>query len=148
MTVVTVRAQGQADLFPLAPYVGSDCGASAFQKVGEERCLLKRKRDLIAKLSHQDSPENIELKKRLYFEEAAQEVWICGLEGQMEFFSPTGELAASKLCSKFPKRILTSHERLDLEQQKEISRKAARATKMLERPPQRDLGEEPPASER
>lgn len=67
-------------------------------------------------LSPSNSAEEIELKKRLYFEEMAQEVWICGLEGQMKFFSPAAELEASKLCSKFPKRILTSHERLDLEQ--------------------------------
>ena len=67
-------------------------------------------------LSPSNSAEEIELKKRLYFEEAAQEVWICGLEGQMEFFSPAGELKGSKLCPKFPKRVLTSHERLDLEQ--------------------------------
>ena len=69
-------------------------------------------------LSPSNSAEDIELKKRLYFEETAQEVWICGLEGQMKFFSPAGELKGSKLCPKFPKRILTSHERLDLEQQK------------------------------
>jgi hypothetical protein len=78
-------------------------------------------------LSPNNSAEDVELKKRLYFEEAAQEVWICGLEGQMKFFSPTGELKASRLCRKFPKRILTSHERLDLEQQKEVAGKPPEA---------------------
>ena len=95
-------------------------------------------------LSPSNSAEDIELKKRLYFDEAAQEVWICNLEGKMKFFSPAAELEASKLCPKFPKRILTSHERLDLEQQKEISRKATRTSQVSEREPRR----EPPGPER
>ena len=86
-------------------------------------------------LSPSNSAEEIDLKRWLYFQEAAQEVWICGLEGQMRFFSPSGELKASKLCPKFPKRILTSHERLDLEQQKEVSRKASRRPGTFKRAP-------------
>jgi Uma2 family endonuclease len=86
-------------------------------------------------LSPSNSAEEIELKKRLYFEEAAQEVWICGLEGQMKFFSPAGELEVSKLCPKFPRRILTSHERLDLEQQKEVSKEASQSGQTLRRAP-------------
>ena len=62
----------------------------------------------------------------------------------MKFLSPAAELEASKLCSKFPKRILTSHERLDLEQQKEVSRKATRTSQVPEREPRR----EPPGSGR
>jgi Uma2 family endonuclease len=86
-------------------------------------------------LSPSNSAEEIELKKRLCFEETAQEVWICGLEGQMRFFSPSGELKSSKLCPKFPKRILTSHERLDLEQQKEVSKEASQSRQTLRRAP-------------
>jgi Uma2 family endonuclease len=97
-------------------------------------------------LSPSNSAEEIEQKKRLYFEEAGQEVWICALEGQMKFFSPAGELEASKLCSKFPKRIFTSHERLDLEQQKEVSRKAAGSRQTLKRAPG-EPGREPPRPE-
>jgi Uma2 family endonuclease len=97
-------------------------------------------------LSPSNSAEDIELKKRLYFEEAAQEVWICGLEGQMKFFSPAGELEGSKLCPKFPKRILTSYERLDLEPQKEVSRKASQSRQTLRRAPD-EPGREPPGPE-
>ncbi|MBV9877426.1 MAG: Uma2 family endonuclease [Verrucomicrobia bacterium] len=99
-------------------------------------------------LSPSNSAEDIDLKRRLYFEEGAQEVWICGLEGQMKFFSRVGELNASKLCAKFPKRILTSHERLDLEQQKVAARKAGRTSQKSERSPQRGPGPEPPGPER
>jgi Uma2 family endonuclease len=97
-------------------------------------------------LSPRNSAEEIELKKRLYFEEMAQEVWICGLEGQMKFFSAAGELEGWKLCPKFPKRILTSHERLDLEQQKEVSGKAIGTRRTLGRTPD-EPGREPPRSE-
>ena len=97
-------------------------------------------------LSPSNSAEDIELKKRLYFEEAAQEVWICGLEGQMKFFSLTGEQKASKLCPKFPKRILTSHERLDLEQQKQVSREVSGSRQTFRRTPD-EPGREPPGPE-
>ena len=99
-------------------------------------------------LSPSNSAEDIELKRRLYFEEGAQEIWICGLEGQIKFFSPAGEVESSRLCAKFPKRILTSHERLDLEQQKEAARKAGRTSQRSERSPQKAPGREPPRSER
>jgi Uma2 family endonuclease len=97
-------------------------------------------------LSPSNSAEEIELKKQLYFEEAAQEVWICGLEGHMKFFSPAGELEGSRLCPKFPKRILTSHERLDLEQQKEVSKEASQSRQTLRRAPD-EPDREPPAPE-
>jgi Uma2 family endonuclease len=95
-------------------------------------------------LSPSNRAEDIELKKRLYFEETAEKVWVCGLEGQMKFFSSAAELEASKLCPRFPKRILTSHERVDLEQQKEVSRKANRTSQV----PKREPGREPPGLER
>ncbi len=97
-------------------------------------------------LSPSNSAVEIERKKRLYFEEAAQEVWICGLEGQMRVFSPAGELKASRLCPKFPKRILTSHERLDLEQQKQVSREVSGSRQTFRRAPD-EPGREPPAPE-
>ena len=55
------------------------------------------------------SPTNrvaeIEQKRALYFEAGAQEVWICGLKGEMEFYAPGGQLERSALCPDFPVRI-------------------------------------------
>jgi nucleoside-diphosphate-sugar epimerase len=51
-----------------------------------------------------------------------------------------------ELCPKVPKRILTSHERLDLEQQKEVSRRASRSTGTFKRAPD-EPGREPPGAE-
>ena len=50
------------------------------------------------------SPE-IDAKRTLYFEVGAQEVWICGLRGEMEFYAPTGQLEHSVLCPDFPLKI-------------------------------------------
>ena len=55
------------------------------------------------------SPTNrtveIDQKRALYFESGAREVWICGLQGEMEFFAPTGQMERSVLCPEFPLRI-------------------------------------------
>lgn len=52
-------------------------------------------------------PELIE-KKRLYFEAGADEVWICGEDGNVVFFlktTPDEEANSSKLCPEFPRHI-------------------------------------------
>ena len=55
------------------------------------------------------SPANrvveIEQKRALYFEAGAQEVWLCGLKGEMEFYIPAGEVKRSVLCPEFPAHI-------------------------------------------
>jgi hypothetical protein len=45
-------------------------------------------------------------RKRLFFEKGALEFWVCGMTGEMSFFDPSGEIAASKLCPDFPKQVL------------------------------------------
>ena len=55
------------------------------------------------------SPTNrtveIETKRALYFESGAQEVWICALDGTMEFYGTAGRRERSALCPDFPLRI-------------------------------------------
>lgn len=55
------------------------------------------------------SPSNSEAemaeKRRLYFEQGAQEVWICDDDGQMFFFASEGQLAQSQLIPEFPSSI-------------------------------------------
>jgi Uma2 family endonuclease len=45
-------------------------------------------------------------RKRLFFEKGALEFWLCGLEGQMTFFDPAGEVPRSKLCPQFPETVV------------------------------------------
>ena len=50
-------------------------------------------------------PSNSEVelaeKRRLYFEQGAQEVWICDDAGTMFFFAPAGQLSQSQLIPEF-----------------------------------------------
>jgi len=55
------------------------------------------------------SPNNLlaELvdKRLLYFEQGAQEVWLCEDSGAMLFYRPDGKLAQSVLCPGFPQTV-------------------------------------------
>ncbi len=56
-------------------------------------------------LSPTNRTAEIEQKQALYFEAGAQEVWICGLLGGMEFYTPAGQIEHSVLCPEFPAQI-------------------------------------------
>ena len=44
-------------------------------------------------------------KRKLYFEQGAQEVWLCNQHGKIEFFNPQGKLANSILFLDFPTQV-------------------------------------------
>ncbi len=56
-------------------------------------------------LSPGNSKEEIEHKKRLYFDAGAEEVWICNEEGAMLFSNRETALEVSALVPGFPKKI-------------------------------------------
>lgn len=56
-------------------------------------------------LSPTNTKDEIKYKRFLYLERGAREVWVCGLDGQMTFHNPEGELPRSVLCPDFPTRI-------------------------------------------
>lgn len=59
-------------------------------------------------LSPSNTRNEIEEKRRLYFEAGANEVWICERDGRLRFFlnaAPTRAAAASALCPRMPRRI-------------------------------------------
>jgi Uma2 family endonuclease len=55
-------------------------------------------------LSPSNSPAEMNEKRALYFEAGAQEVWLCGRDGKMEFYTPD-LAAASWLCPLFPGQL-------------------------------------------
>lgn len=55
-------------------------------------------------LSSSNTSQEMEEKKKLYFEKQAQEVWICK-NGNLEFFNAKGKLKKSKLLPDFPEQI-------------------------------------------
>lgn len=55
--------------------------------------------------SPSNTPEELAMKRQLYFQKGAIEVWLCDDQGQMAFYGMEGEMPHSGLCSGFPKRI-------------------------------------------
>jgi Uma2 family endonuclease len=55
-------------------------------------------------LSPANSAAEMDEKRALYFEAGAAEVWLCGLDGKFEFYTPALS-ASSTLCPQFPQLI-------------------------------------------
>ena len=49
--------------------------------------------------------EEMEFKKKLYFEAQAMEVWICNEQGDITFYNEQNELTQSLLVPHFPQQI-------------------------------------------
>ena len=49
--------------------------------------------------------EEMEFKKKLYFEAQAMEVWICNEQGEITFYNEQNELTQSLLVPHFPTQI-------------------------------------------
>ena len=80
--------------------------AHAFVREHAEACALPVAPPICVEvLSPTNRVAEIDGKRTLYFESGAQEVWICGLQGEMEFYSPEGRLERSGLCPEFPGQI-------------------------------------------
>ena len=58
-------------------------------------------------ISRSNSTDEIEEKKKLYFERGAVEVWVCTLKGKMRFYTEASEIPASALVPDFPKAVST-----------------------------------------
>jgi Uma2 family endonuclease len=58
-------------------------------------------------ISDSNNREEMTGKMKLYFAAGAAEVWLCGEEGEMEFFTSTipQAVAASLLCPDFPAKL-------------------------------------------
>ena len=56
-------------------------------------------------LSDSNTPAEIEEKKALYFDQGANEVWLCSQEGVIEHFDETGAIVNSSLFPGFEKKI-------------------------------------------
>ncbi|MDM8549123.1 Uma2 family endonuclease [Desulfobacterales bacterium HSG2] len=56
-------------------------------------------------ISPSNTRDEIDEKKELYFENGAEEVWICTNDGDLSFHIPGKEIKNSILSPEFPKRI-------------------------------------------
>ncbi|ELR99948.1 Protein of unknown function (DUF820) [Gloeocapsa sp. PCC 73106] len=56
-------------------------------------------------ISEGNTKKEMEIKKLLYLEAKAIEVWFCEESGTMRFFNQQGELKQSLLVPDFPKQV-------------------------------------------
>jgi Uma2 family endonuclease len=76
------------------------------KELGDRSCFPNAPEICVEVQSPGNSDTEIEEKIALYFEAGAGEVWVCGIFGDMKFFSAAGApMSVSKLCPEFPGRI-------------------------------------------
>lgn len=56
-------------------------------------------------LSSSNSDEEMRVKRDLYFESGAKEVWECDEDGVMTFYLTSGAVETSEIAPEFPKRM-------------------------------------------
>jgi len=56
-------------------------------------------------LSTSNSKEEMRIKRGLYFEAGAIEVWLCNQQGRLTFYNRDGKLKKSQLAPDFPNNI-------------------------------------------
>ena len=78
------------------------------KQVGGRAALKGAPEICVEVLSKSNTREEIEEKRRLYFEAGAKEVWLCGRTGRMLFFlhaAPRHSVKASILCPDIPSKL-------------------------------------------
>jgi Uma2 family endonuclease len=74
-------------------------------EVAEGKLVLERAPEICVEvLSPSNTVEEMKEKRALYFAAGAHEVWLCGRDGKMEFYTPD-LAAASRLCPLFPGQL-------------------------------------------
>lgn len=70
-------------------------------------CLLQAPEICIEVVSRSNTVEEMSEKRSLYLEAGAKEVWVCALDGSIEFFiGPHEQLySKSELCPEFPSKV-------------------------------------------
>lgn len=56
-------------------------------------------------LSPRNTQGEMALKRALYFERGAHEVWVCDQSGAMHFYDAGSEMAASRMVPDFPRQM-------------------------------------------
>ncbi len=81
------------------------CSAERFDRIQEEVSASIAPEICIEVKSSGNTLDEMEFKKRLYFESGAREVWICTEQGQITFYDEQSELIQSLLVADFPNQI-------------------------------------------
>jgi Uma2 family endonuclease len=81
------------------------CSAERFDRIQEQVSASIAPEICIEVKSSGNTLDEMEFKKRLYFEAGAMEVWICNEQGQITFYNEQIELVQSLLAPNFPNQI-------------------------------------------
>ncbi|MEM6328971.1 MAG: Uma2 family endonuclease [Planctomycetota bacterium] len=76
--------------------------SSHYARHGDATPMPEAPEICVEMLSPSNSAAEIELKRRLYFDAGAREVWLCHADGRMEFFLPGGRAERSAAAPEFP----------------------------------------------
>lgn len=79
--------------------------AAGRTELAEGKLVLEHAPEICVEvLSPSNSEAEMQEKRALYFEAGAQEVWLCGHDGKMEFYIPDLS-ATSRICPLFPGQL-------------------------------------------
>jgi Uma2 family endonuclease len=81
------------------------CSDERFDQIQDEVSASISPEICIEVKSIGNSLEEMEFKKKLYFEAQAMEVWICNEQGEITFYNEQNELTQSLLVPHFPQQI-------------------------------------------
>jgi Uma2 family endonuclease len=81
------------------------CSAERFDRIQEQVSASIAPEICIEVKSSGNTLDEMEFKKKLYFEAGAMEVWICNEQGQITFYNEQIELVQSLLAPNFPNQI-------------------------------------------
>jgi len=81
------------------------CSDERFDQIQDEVSASIAPEICIEVKSIGNSLEEMEFKKKLYFEAQAMEVWICNEQGEITFYNEQNELTQSLLVPNFLKQI-------------------------------------------
>lgn len=84
-------------------WASPDC----MKKLGEQVCFPTAPEICVEVMSPSNTEPEIREKMALYFDAGAKEVWRCGRNGAMSFFSSSAlrPMRTSKVCPEFPQQI-------------------------------------------
>lgn len=57
-------------------------------------------------VSASNTDRELEERRELFFEQGAQEFWLCDQDGHLSYFSPDGQIARSACYPMFPETDL------------------------------------------
>lgn len=76
-----------------------------FKRNGRANPYLEAPEIVVEIISPSNTRAEMNEKKELYFARGAEEFWLCGLDGKMQFFNNHSKLEASEFVPDFPLEI-------------------------------------------